>query len=169
MASIAKFDTWQNSAGVAYNTVIKSYSAIYTAKFQIAGNTSWTNIPSLSVTLTPSSVNSKFLLLATVNGVAYDDGGYLRFSGGNAANAVGDTAGSRWRTFSGIKYRVNPIDMKCANMIYLDAPATTSSVTYSVQVATDNDATTINASDTDSDSGYYPRGASTFVVLEVAG
>lgn len=149
--------------------VINSYSAVFTGVQTTVGTDRvWTDISGLSITVTPASSSSKFLLIASVNGIAYDDGGFLRFSGGNSANVIGDTAGSRMRTFSSLKYRVNVIAMHTAIMSYLDSPATASAITYKVQFATDNDTTYINSSYGDTDGAYYPRGASTFQILEIA-
>lgn len=141
-----------------------------------SGFMNWTNITSLSVTITPSSSTSKFLLLAQVScAVATVDRIVaLRFTGGNAGNFVGDAAGSRARTGtfftspSGIDYGINTALM----MNYLDSPATSSDITYRVQAAPNfssgNVAINYNAG-SDADQAYIPRSACSLIVMEVIG
>jgi hypothetical protein len=155
-------------ANAPAGSVIQALGAIFTGTQTLNGST-WTDITNLSITITPKDANSKFLLLATVNGVADDDGGFFRFSGGNSSNAVGDAAGNRFRSFGHAGYKYNSISLFTLPMTYIDSPATTSAITYKVQFASDNDATYINRTTADSDSSYHARTACTFQVLEIAG
>ena len=139
-------------------------------------NANWTDITSMSVTITPTSSSSKFLLFAQINVgcITVDRIAYLRFQGGNSGNFVGDTAGSRARVAafnvfpSGIDYGiVIPVTLN-----YLDSPATASAITYKVQAApnfsTGNIAINYNPG-SDADQAYIPRSACSLIVMEVAG
>jgi hypothetical protein len=139
-------------------------------------NANWTDITSMSVTITPTSSSSKFLLFAQINVgcITVDRIAYLRFQGGNSGNFVGDTAGSRARVAafnvspSGIDYGiVIPVTLN-----YLDSPATASAITYKVQAApnfsTGNIAINYNPG-SDADQAYIPRSACSLIVMEIAG
>jgi hypothetical protein len=158
-------------------SVLQVQQAVFTGTQTISasGNMNWTDISSLSVTITPTSSTSKFLLLAQVScaAVTVDRIVALRFTGGNAGNFVGDSAGNRARagTFftspSGIDYGINSSLM----MNYLDSPATGSAITYKVQAAPNftsgNVAINYNAG-SDADQAFLPRSACSLIVMEIA-
>jgi len=164
------------STVIGAGAVLQVSQATFTGTQTIApsGNMNWTNITNLSVTITPTSASSKFLLLAQVSCAAAPDRIIaLRFTGGNAGNFVGDAAGSRTRvgTFltspSGIDYGVNTSLM----MNYLDSPATASEITYRVQAAPNFSSGSViinNNIGSDADFAYLPRGACSLIVMEIA-
>ena len=131
-------------------------------------NLTFTNVTGLSVTITPSATSSKVLLLVSV-GLGDQAGVGWRLTGGNSANYVGDTAGSRVRGIGGQYDAVQngPVNF---SGVYLDSPATTSATTYQVQIISLNTGNTayVNRSHTDSDSAIYVRGASTITALEIS-
>jgi hypothetical protein len=158
-------------------TILQVSQATFTGIQTItaSGDFNWTDISSLSVTITPTSSTSKFLLIAqvscavlTVNRIVG-----LRFTGGNSGTFVADAAGSRTRTAtffttpSGNSYPINA----SLNINYLDSPATASAITYKVQAAPNsgsgNVAINYNSGD-DSNFSYIPRGASSLIVMEIA-
>jgi len=159
-------------------TVIQVAQATFTGTQTISasGNMNWTDISSLSVTITPTSSASRFLLIAQVSCavLTIDRIVALRFTGGNAGNFVGDAAGIRARagtfftTPSTIGYGINSSLM----MNYLDSPATGSAVTYKVQAAPNfnsgNVAINYNAG-SDNDNAFIPRAACSLIVMEIAG
>jgi len=53
------------------------------------------------------------------------------------------------------------------SLVYLDAPATTSSTTYEVQMRVNSGTAYVNQSPTDIDNANFARGASSITVLEV--
>jgi hypothetical protein len=138
-------------------------------------STSFTTVTGLTATITPSSTNSKILVMAQVanstnslGGVAY----YLRLAGGNATTYVGDAAGSRARTVAG-HFDSSGGRMESSSLLYLDSPNTTSATTYEVQISSNPEGTTgtvfVNRTATDTDNGNNPRGASSITLMEVAG
>ena len=132
-------------------------------------STTFANITGLSVTITPFSNTSKFLLVANVNvgpGELTTNAAELRFSGGNSTAFVGDTAGSRIRI--GAQALTNTGQhMDNVTMVYLDSPATASAVTYTVQIRTTG-TVYVNRSFTDTDNASHARAASSLIVLEVS-
>lgn len=164
------------STVIGAGAVLQVSQATFTGTQTIApsGNMNWTDITSLSVSITPTSSTSKFLLMAQISCASATDRIIaLRFTGGNAGNFVGDTAGSRARvgTFltspSGPSYGINTSLM----MNYVDSPATASAITYKVQAAPNfsSGSVLINSNiGSDSDQAYLPRSACSLIVMEIA-
>lgn len=160
----------------APNTVIKIYQVVKTDAF-ISASTSWANVTGLSITVSPSNANSKFLLMSDVSvGPNAGAGAYSqRFAkdGSAITGFVGDAASNRPRAMasgytgdtSGTAGILNITKM------YVDSPATTANITYTIQVA--GSTTTpgyINRTQRDTDlSGYDPRTTSSFTILEIGG
>jgi hypothetical protein len=131
-------------------------------------STTFANITGLSVTITPYSNTSKFLLVANVNVGANSSGAQLRFSGGNSGNYVGDTAGSRIRV-GAEAYAGATQFMDNVNLFYLDSPATASAITYTVQIRNWQAGTVhVNRSEADTDNANHARAASSLIVCEVS-
>lgn len=168
-----------NSTQKSAARVLQVAQATFTGTQTIATggvNANWTDITSLSVTITPFNSSSKFLLLAQVNVgcITVDRIAYLRFQGGNSGNFVGDTAGSRSRVAG---FNVTPTGNSYGivvptNINYLDSPATSSAITYKVQAAPNfssgNIAINYNPG-SDADFAYIPRSACSLIVMEIAG
>jgi hypothetical protein len=168
-----------NSSGLSSpGHVLQVVQATFTGTQTISasGFMNWTDITSLSVTITPLASSSKFLLMAQVNlgCITVDRIAALRFTGGNAGNFVGDAASSRARVGS---FNVTPTGNSYGILVptmmnYLDSPATTSAITYKVQAAPNyssgNVAINYNPG-SDADTAYIPRAASSLIVMEVAG
>jgi hypothetical protein len=177
MASIVKADVWQNTAGTAYGAVLQVKQAILTTTWSTSSNGTFVDVTNLSVTITPTSSSSKFLLLASVvYGATENANPLLRFTGGNSSNYIGDARSTRRRAawgggddyFNGSGAAGSQVSFT-AQMTYLDSPATTSAITYKVQGCSDsNGGFIINTDWQDPDSsgeGYTT--ASSLVVMEI--
>ncbi len=133
-------------------------------------STSFVDVTGLTVNITPSSATSKILVLATVSGngqsgVASLQGQLVRDS---TAIAIGDAAGSRTRvSFGNIEDIV--VNINTLPIMFLDSPATTSALTYKIQVRSNVSGQTvvINRSFNDADSATNTRGISTITLMEV--
>jgi hypothetical protein len=140
-------------------------------------STSHTDVTGLSVSITPSATSSKILVIASVNlAVTGNDRFFsLQLVRDSTAIAIGDAAGSRPRAFASSWTADGAFASNRGMLGYtpltLDSPATTSSVSYKVQVRTNNsdNSVVVNRSGIDSDDARYARGASTITVMEVAG
>lgn len=134
----------------------------------------WYEITGLSVSITPTSANSNVLLLGNVvigislvgNREAYikiqRDGVDLPLGSGTAAldNTTAYMVSGVTNTWSAV----------CTlPIMYMDSPATTSSVTYTVYMAVSSGSVTLqcNSAGADSNSASYTRYASTIIALEV--
>ena len=143
-----------------------------TAKTDTFSTTSatFTDVTSLSVSITPTSASNKILVLASVNGngntgVASLQGQLVRNS---TAIAIGDAAGSRTQvSFGNIEF-ITPVMVE-SSVMFLDSPATTSATTYKIQVRSNVSGSTVvvNRGFNDGDTATQTRGISTITVMEV--
>jgi len=168
--------TIQNTAAVS-GVVLQVVSATKTDAGTSTA-TSYTDITGLTLSITPKSSSSKILLIASVVGSVENTnarGIAFKFAGGNTANYIGATAGSRTSAAVGMKMESTNFNYYFVpfpfNMLYLDSPATTSAITYSVQAKATGGAATIyfNQAGQDSDNSTHIRTASTITAMEIAG
>lgn len=141
---------------------------------------SYTAVTGFSVTITPSSLSNKILLLANfIAGHVPDNNdqvAFFRLTGGNLATFIGDSASSRERVAFSTKPNrasgpVYPGDLYfTAALTYLDSPATTSPVTYGLEARIEVGGTVrVNASGRDENASYYARTPSSITAIEIAG
>ena len=132
----------------------------------------YTDIPALTLNITPKFNNSKIFLTAKVDisGASNQRWG-LRFTrdGSVPTSSVGDADGSRTRSHSSGRGQAgNQIDCN-VGMQFLDSPATTNQVTYKVQITMEgNNQVVVNRSITHSDSTTVYVSLSTLTAMEVA-
>jgi len=154
----------------------KVLQVVETIKTDVFSTTSgtFTDITGLSASITPSSSSSKILVL-TYAGAGSSNNGYsaaFRLLRDSTPIAIPDAAGSRLQAIFKIHCQSSDHTyFSSAN--FLDSPATTSSVTYKIQMARQNGTTTlyINRSGVDSDSSdaYHARSISGITLMEIAG
>jgi hypothetical protein len=138
-------------------------------------STSYVDITGFSVSITPTSSTNKILVLynmeigggslADVNHV------YLQLFRNSTAIFIADTAGSRSSATSVVNTPAGGT-MYPSNCCFLDSPATTSAVTYKVQIRTSNGTYTacVNRSGRDENlAAYDGRAVSSITVMEISG
>lgn len=134
-------------------------------------SSTYADVTSLSVSITPTSNTSKILVMATLSGQgAYGSAAIMwRIVRDTTAIGVGTAASNRTQATSGSFVAADASTQNSGSMTYLDSPATTSSVTYKIQVMTNTNGNTVyvNRSSGDSDSYQYARTASTITVMEI--
>jgi aspartate 1-decarboxylase len=141
--------------------------------------TSFVDITGLSVTITPSSATSKILLISFVNisntetSNVNRGGTYIRITGGNAENFVGDAASLRRQAAYGIMMSNQETSNRhmtqySGTIVFLDAPASAAAVTYKTQMLCTRTTATLNRSGADLDTTHDGRTASSLVAIEVA-
>jgi hypothetical protein len=165
--AIAAGLTAAGNAGIGANVV----SVAKTDTF-VTTSTGFTSVTGLSLTITPSTDTSKILLIASVslgNTNVVDGGAFLRLTGGNAGNYVGDADGSRtratiWRPIFANSERF----ANTHTAVFLDAPATESPVTYAVEMRVGAGTGTINRSPEDTNAADRARVPSSITAIEVA-
>jgi len=156
---------------------VKILQAVKTDTFTCTSRT-FVDVTGLSVTITPTSASNRFLVIFDINGGADAAvGGVLsRIDRNGTAIYIGDAAGTRPRGSATMYPGDTAGDASGASStkVFLDSPATTSAVTYKVQIRTTSSssgAVYINRTDVDRDVGgdYDPRTASSITVMEISG
>ena len=189
MSSIIKVDQIQNTAGgtpTAADLGLDVTGSILQVKssylnFTQTTSTSWADVTNLSVNITPKSASSTFLIHVTFGALNSWGAGRERTASMRILRNGGElpikpaTDGSRRgvmaRTGSGESDGNHP---RPASFSVVDSPATTSQITYKVQVQGEFGASStvyINRSVnyTDTSDTYGDRTISTITVYEIAG
>jgi len=157
-------------AGSVLQVVSTAKTDVYSAGVSGAGVFTG-DVTGLTVTVTPTSSTSKVLVTVYVDASQSVDALTMvkLMRDGADTDFIGDADGARVRASSGRIFSINSLTHK-HSFTYLDSPATTSAVTYSIRIAT-NAATTIfvNRSGNDPNNSSTSRSASSITVMEVAG
>jgi hypothetical protein len=136
-------------------------------------SSSFTDITGLSVSITPISTTSKILVLVQVNGSQQYtvNRSSLRLLRDATAVNAGTVAGSRQAAFGGFSTSDSTIPSGTVSGNFLDSPATTSSITYKMQVNVTAGSGTayINRTQSDTDEVGQIRMASNITLMEIAG
>jgi len=150
-------------------SVLQVVSTTKTDTFSTVSSGSFVDVTGLSVSITPSSSSNKILVLYDTM-IGPQDTGFFRIVRDSTAIKQGDAAGGRIRTTVGsISPGGNNDKLAPGAGSYLDSPATTSSITYKIQVQNYTGTLVVNRSYNDSDASYSGRGASTITVMEIKG
>ena len=152
--------------------IIQVKSVTKTDAFQTSSG-SFVDVSGLSVTITPTSSSNKILIQVHVtgDGRSGQSRANFRLMRGSTAICIGDTAGGRGRSTFSI-YRPNDEhSTESASMTHLDSPATTSAVTYKLQIVSGNNsgAVSVNRAYSWSDAFAHGATASSITVMEVSG
>jgi hypothetical protein len=135
------------------------------------------DVTGLAVTLTPSSASNKVFVMVTIGAIsnglnAQNLFGAFQVTRNGTAVGVGDAAGSRVQASAGASFSDRNY-VNSAAFSFLDSPATTSAVTYQVQLYSDGSGLTpavLNRSGGDSNNSQSnnARTASSITAWEVA-
>ena len=166
-------------AAGAGGKILQVLNTIKTDTFSTS-STSFTDITGLTLNITPSSSNSKILVLTSVHfaadhgvvsasfGIGKNGSQMTSFAADAASNRIraamhsyaGDDAGG-----AGVKNAMFSSSVTC-----LDSPGVTSQITYSIMMRTSSGTLYVNRSISDRDTANYePRTISTLTLMEVAG
>lgn len=125
----------------------------------------------IQVTIIPSSASSKILVLFDPSvGAGGGTAALVYLLKNGSAIYAGDAAGSRPRGVAQV-FTANDYYIQRVSGVYLDSPATTSAVTYSIALAAGAAGTYVhlNRSNSDRDTTLYDaRTASSITVMEIA-
>ena len=155
--------------------IIQVKSATKTDTFTTQ-STSLVDVPGLSVSITPTRSDSKILVMVSIAmGQATANFSYGCLIRGSTRIFVGDTRGNR-ANMSLMSYDASNSGIcNLQSFTHMDAPATTSAVTYKMQVrCATSGTTTVNRSNSATDGGggadsYDTNQASSITVMEVSG
>jgi hypothetical protein len=187
MTSVIKVDTIQNSSGGAVGIgdlgltvdrgIVNVYQALNTSASTLTGvSGQYVDVQDLSITLTPQSTSSKFLITARVFGEAAGTDGHdwsmALFDGSSHINS-GDAAGNRLRVICTAGSDHDVADSNSTpqtwNATTLYAPASTAERTIKVTMNNQGGTSTLalNKTQGDGDSNSFERGSSELIILEI--
>lgn len=171
MALILSGDTGVPASGMPTGSVIQTVTTTKTDTFTMTGQT-MTTITGLTATITPISTTSKVLVIVSIGGFGQGTGQgrfVLQRNSADISGAVGAAgSGQLVDTFT-IGGIASGAVQTTGGTTYLDSPASTSALTYSVTVSS-NDAGQgiyINRSPTDTANTSYQRNISTITLMEI--
>jgi hypothetical protein len=138
---------------------------------------SWVDVTGLSVSITPSSLSNKILVVVHLTGSANTNGMWIigQVLRNSTAIGIGDSRGISARAGFGWKHAQAAADsnsgIETGSTMLLDAPNTTSLITYKVQACNGN--TTVNGTWTingtyNSSASYNSSSVSSITVMEIA-
>lgn len=158
--------TWATPAAAGGGKILQVVQATLTTTANVTGTTFGSVF---TASITPSASTSKVLVIVDLSvGQAASNFVNIRLTRSSSTLLQGDSAGSRTR----VTTQANPGGagvMAAAGLNYLDSPASTSSLTYAIEIASHTTgAVYLNRSGTDTDSAGFSRGSSTITLLEVA-
>jgi len=143
---------------------------VQTVKTDAFTTTSGSYVTLLTVSITPSSVSNKILITYGINGGTNGDimHGYVAIFRNSTQLFQADAAGSKRSATSVIN--TLPQIQQYYGGTFLDSPATTSAISYTIQVLSSNGQTLyINRSARDNDAiAYDGRSVSSVTVMEIA-
>ena len=166
------------SSAMPAGSVLQVVQATKTDAAAIATTDVWIAIPAqggsgtFSASITPSSATSKILVIVDLHGAAsvgQVTRAQLRRDG--TAIYVGDADGSRPLGFGQLYPNGGNCELGSLSAKFLDSPATTSAVTYSLFIGADNNSGTsyVNRTERAQATGYTDtRSASSIILMEIA-
>jgi hypothetical protein len=137
-------------------------------------NAQWASVTGLTATITPTAATSKVLVFVSLFGSSENDYGFaFRLTRGGTEIGVGDAASNRNQTSGVVTATVDASFVGSGSVSYLDSPASTSALTYGVDIANIQTATGtvtvyVNRSRSDGDVSAVARPISTITVMEVS-
>ena len=154
--------------------IIQVKSVTKTDTFEKASGTSFQDVTGLSVSITPTRSDSKILVMYDMNWSSNTGHCSCRLMRDSTPIKVGDASGNKTQVTGQIHYSSSDqYDLEQVSGTHMDSPATTSAVTYSMQVATpyssSYDLYVNYHAENGQDLAWSGRGASTITVMEVSG
>ena len=148
--------------------VLQVVQTVKTDTYSMSSGT-FTDVTGFSATITPSATSSLVLVLVDLkmNGRSGLVSAQARLLRGSTAIYIGDAAGNRQRATSNAVGDAEAV--ASSTSIFLDNPATTSATTYKIQVRA-NTANNIyvNRAETDDDTAFRARYASSLTLMEIS-
>ena len=164
-------------ADLPAGSVLQVVSTTKTDAFTVSltGGSFSSNVTGLTVNITPISTSSKIMVIVSLSTSSSRQGssGFFRMTRDTSPISVPTSAGSRRLTTS-MSLSAGDDSASSVNLSanFVDSPATTSEITYGVQLLNAHSVTYnifVNRTEGDGDTVFNPRSVSTITVMEVAG
>lgn len=150
--------------------IIQTVTATITTPVTTTSAT-YVDVTGLTVSITPSSASNTIFIIATMQGSGSTSTSPIyQLVRGSTAICIGTSVGSRVAASSSLNVN-SAAGMNSNTISFVDSPATTSSTTYKIQMASlvAGQQVVINSSNTDTNTAGFPRTASTITVFEIKG
>jgi len=136
--STLRFNKWQRVDGSNMNAVINAYHAVNNTSYTLSATTGF-DLTGMAITLTPVSATSRFLIMFNTIGGYSGSGATTTFwitKDNTSLNSA--TTGN----YNGQTGWIAPATDRTATAVlnYIDSPATATSITYRIRMATDGTA-----------------------------
>ena len=153
--------------------IIQVKSATKTDTFTKASNTSFQDVPGLSVSITPTRSDSKILIMYDMGWGSNNGHCSCRLMRDSTPIKIGDANGNKTRVTGQMHHAGtnDQYDIEQVSGTFLDSPATTSSITYKMQVGTPHSSSHtlfVNYHQEENDAAWVGRSASTITVMEIS-
>jgi hypothetical protein len=159
-------------AGASGGGIIQCVQVVKTDGY--GQNSGWADVPGLSLNITPRSTSNKIIIMCTIGCTSINSNGSVayRLYRGATLIASGDPVNSSVGVWFRSSQMINSDHGASDSHTYLDSPATTSQITYKIQMNVQSamgaylnrDYNGNNTSDT-----YGSRTISTLTALEISG
>jgi len=158
------------ASNVPVGSVLQVVQTVKTDTYSAAPGASWVDITGLSVSITPSSASNKVMIFLSVHG-STGNLSYVRLLRDSTAVGVGETSGSRIScTVGNFSHNGDGNRSFEWGTNFLDSPATTSSVTYKLQLLCETSNTFyLNRSANDQNNTVGFRPISQITAMEIKG
>jgi len=174
----AKIATAANTiprSAMTAGAILQVVQVVKTDSFAGSAGATWADVSGMSASITPTSASSKILVTVDMKGAGGNDYSIIRarLLRGSTAIYVGDASGSRPQSI-GQFYMASgggPYYIAQLGGTYLDSPATTSSVTYKIQIGADGTSQVVFVNRTQGDrdaANYDARVAASITLMEIA-
>ena len=141
---------------------------------QVTTPGSWHAVSGMTVDITPAATANKILVMVDAKIYMTANLSVLaRIKRDSTAIYIGDSASNRLQSSGGIGAASGTYDtmgnLIDATFMFLDAPSSTSAITYSLDWSGQSGTTAyLNRTSFDTDANYFPRTASSITVMEIA-
>jgi hypothetical protein len=174
MASVLKFDNWQNSAGVAIGTVLQVVSVTKTDIFSTTSTNTFVDITGLTANITPKSSSSRIVVIVHLGAFGNNAGvartASFRIMRDSTAIGVGASEGSRLSANFRDFIDADANHARNGSFTHVDSPNTTALVTYKLQASNQGNTLFINRTGNDDNNAnaWGSRCASSLTLMEIA-
>ena len=152
---------------------VKSVTKTDTFTKASGGGTAFVDVTGLSVSITPTRSDSKILVLYDMGWGSNTGHCSCRLMRDSTPIKIGDASGNKTRVTGQMHHAGSndQYDIEQVSGTFLDSPATTSAVTYKMQVGTPFSSSYnifVNYHQEESDLAWVGRGASSITVMEIS-
>ena len=161
--------TWSTPT-MPSGTIVQVQSATTTTPFTTTSGT-YVDITGITVNITPSSSANKILIIVSLQcGSSVSTSPISQLLRNSTPICIGTSVGSRTAATSSSNVN-SSAGQNSQSISFLDSPATTSAVTYKMQILSivAGQTVAVNSSQLDTNAAGYSRTASTITVMEVVG